>query len=316
MNIGIIGCGLMGIQHARKFGLERDIHITAISDPSEIAREKLSADIGVVPSLSTHDYHELLDARLDAVCIASPDSFHVPQIIDSLQAGLHVLCEKPLTSDPEELNQLIEATKKSGRVVMGTYPRRLDTGARTIRQEILSGRWGKVQCISIYNCEDWITPNVGTWRHNPAICPGGFFFDANQHQIDTCLWMTGLEPVSAHSQWEDCGMGVPIRIRGEALLHGPAAREDGVPATFHTVGDAKVWQEQVNIHCENMDFMVENFRYFWVKENMRVSIASPGAVKECEAVFLRCIKGEIENPSPPDSIWPVLRFMRMALHTG
>ena len=314
MNIGIIGCGLMGLQHAMNFSKIEGIHVTAVSDPSKIARDNVSSAIGTVPKISTSDSRELFGSELDAVCIASPDAFHVPQIIHSIQAGLHVLCEKPLTSDPAELNMLIEATKKSGRVVMGTYPRRLDIGARAVRQEILSGRWGKVQCISIYNCEDWITPNTGTWRHNPAICPGGFFFDANQHQVDTCLWMTGLEPVSAHCQWEDCGTGVPIRIRGEAIAEGYAAREKGVPITFHTVGDAKVWQEQVNIHCEHMDFMVENFRYFWVKENHKVPLASPGAAEDCAATFLRCIKGEIENPSPPESIWPVLRFMRMAMY--
>src|SRR5215472_12740721 len=104
----------------------------------------------------------------------------------------------------------------------------------------------------MYNAEDWITPNVGTWRHDPMICPGGFFFDASGHQIDTVLWVTGLKPASVFARTDNRGTAVPLAAWGTALLEGD------VPVTFAFEGAAHAWREQINIHCEGMDFAILN----------------------------------------------------------
>src|SRR5437868_989295 len=102
LRIGIIGCGALGRVHAQRFLSIPGCSVNALSDPSEEAMQRVAAELPAPPRM-THDYRKLLDSGLDAVCVASPDSFHVPQVLDALSANLHVLCEKPLTREPGDL---------------------------------------------------------------------------------------------------------------------------------------------------------------------------------------------------------------------
>jgi predicted dehydrogenase len=244
LRIGIIGCGALGRVHAERFAAVPGVEIIALSDPVEESMDRVAALLPASPEMRARDYRALLAAGLDAVCIASPDSFHVRQVLDALEAGLHVLCEKPLTPRVEELRAVIAARDRAGRQVSMTYPRRYDASMRRLRDEIRSGRWGEVTSVTAYNAEDWITPNRGTWRHDPEITPGGFFYDASGHQLDTIFWVTGLSGGEVSARVDRCGTPVPIKVWGNAELSG------GAPLVFAFVGDAHLWREQINIHCE------------------------------------------------------------------
>jgi len=287
-----------------------DVEVVGLSDPDPAARARVAAALPNPPRTQTADYRALLDSGLDAVCIASPDAFHVPQVLDALAANLHVLCEKPLTPDPDELEAVLASCEEVGRVVALTYPRRYDAGIRAMRKEILSGRWGRVKTLTAYNAEDWITPNVGTWRHDPAICPGGFFYDASGHQIDSLMWVTGLSGEWVRAECDYRGTPVPITIWGTARLTG------GVPLTFCFAGDAHKWREQINIHCEGRDFVIENARAFWVEDNRLVPVPPDGPEENGDEAFIRLIRGEGPNWAPPEEVWPVLRFTRAALESA
>jgi predicted dehydrogenase len=283
------------------------VRVAALSDPSPAALHAATAILKEPLDIAASDYRELLRIPLDAVCIASPDAFHVPQILDSLAAGLHVLCEKPLTDDPAQLREVIRARDSARRIVALTYQRRYDAAHRAMRREILSGRWGAVTAVTIYNSEDWITPNRGTWRHDPALCAGGFFYDASGHQLDMALWATGLRAERVQAWSSTAGTPVPIRVWGNAVLTG------GVPLTFHFVGDGRLWREQVNIHCERMDFFVENFRPRWCVEGRPSEIQPDEPTAGADMEFIGMLRNGLPNPAPPDEVWPVLQITRAAL---
>src|SRR5262249_46142210 len=101
LRVGIIGCGALGVVHAKRFAELPGCDVIALSDPDAAAMARAASALPRRPRVQTTDYHALLDAGLDAVCIASPDAYHVPQLLDALAANLHVLCEKPLTPDPD-----------------------------------------------------------------------------------------------------------------------------------------------------------------------------------------------------------------------
>src|SRR5258707_261753 len=121
------------------------------------------------------------------------------------------------------VRSVIESKDEVGKVVQLTYPRRFNAGLRAMRREILSGRWGKVTMVVAYDCEDWITPNAGTWRHDPEMWPGGFLYDANRHQLRTiCDRIKGRG-------WEGCpvDLSAPVQRRSPGDAAGDSVGSVG-----------------------------------------------------------------------------------------
>jgi len=311
LRVGIIGCGALGVIHAERFAAMDDVIVTALSDPNRGGMERAAKVLSSAPALMTEDYRVLLDSGLDAVCVASPDSFHIPQVMDALAANLHVHCEKPLTPDPEDLQSVIDSKDEVGKSVSMTYPRRYDAGIRKLREEVLSGRWGRVTSVTAYNAEDWITPNRGTWRHDPDLCPGGFFYDASGHQLDTLMWVSGLAPERVWAETDNRGTRNPMFVRGNANLRG------GVPLSFTFVGDAHVWREQINFHCEGKDFTIENGRAYSVERGGLEPLVPDGTPEETsDEAFVKLVRGGGPNWAPPEELWPVLRLTNAALESA
>lgn len=310
LRVGIIGCGALGRVHAERFRKMAGVDVVAVSDPDEAGMARAASQAGSTVEILSVDYREILGCRLDIVCIASPDSFHVEQVLDSLAAGAHVLCEKPLTPRLDEMRRVVEARDANGRHVALTYFRRYTAQARTVRREILSGRWGRVLAASIYNAEDWMTGNRGTWRHDPAICPGGFLYDANGHQIDTFFWMTGCRPGVVRARQETCGTPVPIHVWGNG------ATDEGAPITFHFAGMARAWREQINIHCEGAEFVIENMQPRCTSTGKTEPIEPLEPGETSNSAFVRLIRGEGPNWSPPESAEAVIRFTSAALRSA
>ncbi len=310
LQIGIVGCGDYGKRHIRRLLNIPGVRVAALAEPSPSALNDAARMLPEPPLVVDQDYRRLLGLPLDAVCIASPDLYHVQQVVDCLEAGFHVLCEKPLTASARDLGRVIRTRDGAGRIVAMTYQRRYDGAHRAMRREIRSGRWGAVKAVTVYNSEDWITPNLGTWRHDPAICPGGFFYDAGGHQLDMVFWVTGLYPQRVRASCHNAATRVPIRVWGEAVIG------DDVPMTFHFVGDAKVWREQVNIHCEGMDFLVENFKPRWCREGQPAELEGVEIGEGSDVEFVRMIREHAPNPAPPEDLWPVVQFTRAALRSA
>ena len=199
IRFAMIGCGALGVVHAERLTAIPGVSVAGVSDPDAGAMERAASASanppGSAPIVKCSNYKDLLRCdNLDAMCISSPNPWHVEQILASLERGLDVLCEKPLSMEPAEVRRVVDATSASGKKVMIAYQSRYRRDSRILRRAIQSGKWGKVTSVCIFTCEDWITPNVGTWRHDPARCPGGMFVDANGHQLDLLFWLTGLKP--------------------------------------------------------------------------------------------------------------------------
>ena len=310
LRIGIIGCGALGLIHAQRFSTIPGVRVAALADTNSAAIESTRNALAVPPDVSAGDYREILDSDLDAVCIATPDSLHVPQVLDAVAANLHVFCEKPLTLNAGDLDAVIYSREEVDRQVAMTYPRRYDPSIRAMRREIRSGRWGRVTMASAYDCEDWITPNRGTWRHDPNMCPGGFLYDANGHQLDTLFWATGLQGRKVRAYVDNRNTPVPITSWGVASL------TDEVPFTFCFVGDARRWREQINIHCEGMDFVLQNGQALWIQDGELAPVPADEPEESGEEAFIRLIRGEGPNWAPPEDLWPVLGLTRAVLESA
>ena len=330
LRVGISGCGWFGGVHVDRLSNVPNVHICALTDPNEEFAQRLAEKVPVharpAEGVAIYtDYPAMLaHPGLDFVTIASPNKWHVEQILAALEAGLHVLCEKPLTMIPAEVTQVVEATQRSGKLVAVTYQSRYRRDARALQSALASGNYGRIKSVSIYSSEDWVTPNVGTWRHDPARCPGGFFADANGHQLDFMFWATGLRAKWVRATIENRGTPVPIVTWGESRLlpqetDAPKAgvqNPDGIPFTFTFVGDGHHWREEICITTEKADFVMRNAQLLWATGSKPLA-PFPESERDPaladlpdvpDTAFVVALRGGPPIVTAPETVWPVLTF--------
>ena len=314
----MIGCGALGLIHTQRLNAMAGVEIVAVSDPNESAMSRCQSSALDPEKVGAFaDYREMLSSsKLDAVCISSPNPYHVEQILSSIEAGCHVLCEKPLTLDPEEAQRVTDASKNSNRHVAIAYQSRYRRDSRTLRRALLSGDWGKITSVDLFACEDWMTPNRGTWRHDPALCPAGYFGDANGHQLDLLFWVSDSTPDAVEAFMLNQGTAVPMLTWGTALL---ASKTGSFPLTFHFNGTARSWREEISIQTEGADFVMRDTRLLWTDGSAPLapypdSLLHPEDTDDTpDSAFVGLLKGVQLPVSPPESVIPVLNFTLSAL---
>ena len=132
LRCAVVGAGYLGRFHAQKYAALANCELVGIADPSAEARERLRAELGV-PGFA--DHRELL-GRVDAVSIATPTALHHAVARDFLQAGVHVLVEKPITATAEEARELIAIAAAQGRVLQVGHLERFNPVILAVASEL------------------------------------------------------------------------------------------------------------------------------------------------------------------------------------
>lgn len=170
LRLGFIGVGGRAQAHLdAACDLQKDegnVEVAAVCDVFNRYRDQSAAKVkervGAQPT-ATGDYRDILnDDRIDAVVIATPDHWHAKQTLDSLAAGKHVYCEKPMTHSVEEALNVHDAWKKSGLVMqVGVQSTALPVW-KHINEKINNGDLGK---ILQYQTEFFRNSDMGQWRY-------------------------------------------------------------------------------------------------------------------------------------------------------
>jgi hypothetical protein len=133
----VIGAGYLGRFHAQKWKVMPGCDLVAIADPTSTARESVGAELGVE---AVSDWRELL-GRVDAVSIVTPTPLHHGIARACLEAGIHVLVEKPITTTVEEATDLIEVAERVGRVLQVGHLERFNEAVRAIEGLVAAPRF-------------------------------------------------------------------------------------------------------------------------------------------------------------------------------
>jgi predicted dehydrogenase len=168
LRVGLVGAGLVGqAEHAYYLWEERErFDFVGIADASATVREALGARYGVTGLYP--DLQSLLKAgKLDALIIAAPDPFHPELAIAALEAGVHVLCEKPLALTLSGIDRIKAARDKSGKVLQVAYMKRHDPAFKKA-VELLPARIEDVKLISVEVNDPDQDPFVA---HMPMVVP-------------------------------------------------------------------------------------------------------------------------------------------------
>ena len=152
LNVGVLGCGpIAQAGHFESCTKASNARLYAICDVADDLRDRMAATHA--PDKSFADYDEMLaDPDLDAVIIATSDAFHVPASIRALQAGKHVLCEKPLAMGLEESEELAGVIRETGKTFQIGHMKRYDIGLQEAKA-FIDGDMGAMVALKAWYCD-------------------------------------------------------------------------------------------------------------------------------------------------------------------
>jgi 1,5-anhydro-D-fructose reductase (1,5-anhydro-D-mannitol-forming) len=141
----------------------------------------------------------LADSSVEAVYVATPVFLHAPQTIQSLRAGKHVLCEKPMAMNEAEARSVLHAAEESGRTLGVAYYRRSYPKVQRAKELLKAGAIGK-PVLAELTCHAWFDGSGSrSWLVDPAKAGGGPLFDIASHRIDVLNFLFG-QPLRATGQ--------------------------------------------------------------------------------------------------------------------
>ncbi|MDP1730841.1 MAG: Gfo/Idh/MocA family oxidoreductase, partial [Devosia sp.] len=152
LRVGVLGCGpIAQAAHFESCTKARNADLFAICDVADDLRERMAWTHA--PQKSFADYDAMLaDPDLEAVIVATSDAFHVPASIRALEAGKHVLCEKPIALSIEEAEALKGAVERSGKILQVGHMKRFDAGLQAARSFIDTGM-GELVALKAWYCD-------------------------------------------------------------------------------------------------------------------------------------------------------------------
>lgn len=231
----IIGCGFMGTTHTealRRLGIPV-VGLCGI-DPDEGARtsQRLNLEKGY------RDFEEVIsDAKVNVVHLCTPNYLHYSMAKAALEAGKHVLCEKPVANTSAEATEMVKLEKTANKVAAVNYNLRFYPLNQEARARIAGGDLGETRIIHGEYCQDWLfLPSDWNWRLEPEL--GGTLrvvADIGTHWMDAVTWLTGLE---IRSVCADFATFLPTRYKPQREVETFASKlssnPGGIPTKIQT----------------------------------------------------------------------------------
>lgn len=246
VRIGLIGCGANMAGHAGRLLANPEVEIVGLADPfpQSIARlRERHPALEAIPDFA--DYPEMLAAlEPDAVEISTPHSMHYEQILTSLAANCHVLCEKPLVLRASHARDVIRASEEVRKVLLVSYQRHYWPIFRFMRETIQSGTIGEIRFVQALQNQNWYRNQkaANRWRIHPELSGGGQLNDSGSHLVDILLHVTGLSVESVYCLQERFDLDVDVNSSLSLRF------TNGALGSWAVVGDApcvrlSVWED-------------------------------------------------------------------------
>ncbi len=189
-NVAVLGAGAIGLDHIGSFKSHPDVKVAAVADTSSERARDAAAHYGI--PLVTADYRELL-ARddIDIVSIALPNYLHAPVALEALQAGKHVMLDKPMATNARDAAKLVATAKRRGLLLMVGQNNRFSPDVQTLKQLVLKGVLGDVYHAKTAWTRRSGIPRIGSWFTQKKFAGGGSTYDIGVHALDRCLYLMG-----------------------------------------------------------------------------------------------------------------------------
>ncbi len=237
IRLGMVGGGkdaFIGAVHriAARIDGEFDLVAGALSSTPEKARESGEA-LGLAPDRIYGDYREMairenrIKGGIQAVSIVTPNHVHYPAAREFLKRGIHVICDKPLTSNLPDARKLAKIAEESGALFVLTHNYTGYPMVRQAREMVESGELGELRVVQVEYAQDWLSTALETtgtnkqseWRTDPERTgAGGSTGDIGTHAFNLAGFVTGLELDSLSADLQSFVEGRRVDDNGHVML--------------------------------------------------------------------------------------------------
>ena len=196
VRIGIIGCGgIAGSKHMPSLKKLPNVEMVAFCDIILERAENAKAKFGTAEAKVYEDYKELLkDETIDVVHVCTPNRSHSFITVDALEAGKHVMCEKPMAINAEEAKKMLDAAERTGKLLTIGYQNRQRKDAKYLKAEADAGVFGDIYYAKATALRRRAVPTWGVFI-NEYEQGGGPLIDIGTHALDLTLWtMNNYKP--------------------------------------------------------------------------------------------------------------------------
>lgn len=248
---GLIGCGKIAAIHAQALSELQEAEFVACCDRDESRAREMAANHNVPHVFD--DANVLFGSGLvDAVLVCTPHPAHEAIVVAAAHAGVHVLCEKPVTITLNAADRMIEESNKAGIQFGVIFQRRFWPAAQRMRKAIDDGKLGKItlgECsVRIYRDRNYYASDP--WRGKWATEGGGVLMNQAVHSFDHFQWFMG-KPVEVYGKYATFKHGAYIDVEdtvaATVVFEGGALGVIQAATTFGTPG----FGFRVSVHGDN-----------------------------------------------------------------
>lgn len=195
LRVGVIGAGI-GAIHLAAYTKMPNVQVMAVAGLDDDRVKAVAAQYNVPRTY--REYEELLaQPDIDAVSVCLPNVLHAPVTIAALEAGKHVLIEKPLARNAAEGRAMIEVAERTGKVLMVAFSQRYRGDIQWLKQYVDSGALGRIYYAKAHWMRRSGIPQIGSWFASKELAGGGPLIDLGVHVLDMALYFMGNpEPLS------------------------------------------------------------------------------------------------------------------------
>ncbi len=190
LRIGIIGAGgIARAAHMPGYQAQENVDVAAVCDvvPGKAAEFAEKFDI---PAAYTNHTEMIERERLDAVSVCTPNAFHMETTIDALDAGLHVLCEKPIAMNVQEGRAMVDAAHKAGKILQIGLHWRFQSESQVLKRYVQAGELGDIYYGEATYWRRRGIPGWGVFTQK-RMQGGGALIDIGVHTLDHTMWLMG-----------------------------------------------------------------------------------------------------------------------------
>lgn len=191
VGFGIIGTGNIADLHARALENTSNAYLVAVFDIVSAKAESFAKKYGCKYYASLDEF--LSDEQIEAVTITTPSGYHLDPALKAIEAGKHVLIEKPLEITPERCDAIIDASRKKGVKLSGIFQSRFHDAARLVKKAVEEKRFGRIVLadayVKWYRSQEYY--DSGAWRGTKEVDGGGALMNQGIHAVDLLLYLMG-----------------------------------------------------------------------------------------------------------------------------
>ncbi len=189
LRVGIVGCGgIANGKHLPSLSKVDAVEIVAFCDIVEDRAKQAAAEYGVKDSYITTDYEKLVSQDIDVVHVCTPNDSHAKITIAGLEAGKHVMSEKPMAKRADDAKAMLEAAKRTGKKLTVGYQSRHRSDSQFLHRACRDGKLGEIYYAKAHAIRRRAVPTWGVFLDEEKQ-GGGPLIDIGTHALDLTLWM-------------------------------------------------------------------------------------------------------------------------------